>query len=75
MKGQRVENFKTWLLRHRCLVGVADGVRCTSLIREKQRYIDIKSELAKFSSKCDSGLTRFDGKVYLIIYCIEDMVR
>lgn len=26
-------------------------------------------------SKCDSSLTRFDGKVYLIVYCIENRVR
>lgn len=50
---------------------------CTSLAREKQlcTLFIWSSELTKFNGKCDSSLTRFNSKVHLIIYCIEDKVR
>lgn len=28
----------------------------------------------KFNGKCDGGLTRVDGKAYLVIYCMEGRV-
>lgn len=40
--------------------------------REVAMYLLISSSnLTKIGSNCDSGLTRFDGRVHLIIYCLE----
>jgi len=50
--------------------------QCTSLVREKQYTVLIlKCELTKFNGECDSGLKRFNGKLCLIMYSIEDRVR
>lgn len=33
------------------------------------------SDFTMFGSKCVSDLTRVDGRVNLVVYCIEDRVR
>ena len=56
--------------------GVADGVMHFTHMREVAICLLIQnSDLTEFDNKCNSGLTRFNGKVHLIIYCIEDKVR
>lgn len=53
-------------------MGVVDGAMHFTRKRGVTiRFIDI----TKFDSKCNSDLTRFDGKVCQIIYCIENRVR
>lgn len=47
---------------------------CTSVVREKEQHTLRSSELRKFNGKCHNCLTRFSGKVHLIIYCVEDRV-
>lgn len=40
----------------------------------REYFIDM-TELRKLNGKRSSGLTRFNGKIHLSVYCIEDKVR
>lgn len=69
--------FHTLVLYDNCMEVfsfVANGVMHFTLKKEATIYF-INSELTEFKGKCNSGLTRFDGKVHLLIFCIEDRVR
>lgn len=50
-----------------------DAVTHFTCRRSSLMFID--RYLTKFDSKCCSGLTAFNGKAHLIIYCTEDRVR
>lgn len=72
-------SYLLWLLPEKRymikLHTVVDGVVHLTDKRVFMCFLIQKSNLTKFNSNCDSGLTRFDGKVHLIVYCIEDRVR
>lgn len=55
---------------------VVDGLMHFTHKREVEICLLIQNgDLTKLDSKCTSGLTRCDGKVHLIVYCIEDGIR
>jgi len=54
---------------------VADGAMRFTHGRVAAIHLLIQSsDLTKFDSKCNSGLTRLDGKVQFIIYCVNHPV-